>query len=298
MEDRLGELYALGTAGCWVCTAMFFSAAGARIGSLVVNFVRLAMGIGLLIAVQAVRGMPLLPTELSSHAWLWLSVSGLIGFAFGDLCLFRAFVTLGPRLSTLIMSLAPLFTAVLGWLLLGEVLVPVDLAGMALTIAGVAWAVADRTPPRDPATATTVTTSGVLLALGGALGQGGGLVLSKLGMGDYDAFSANQIRVLAGTAGFAAIFTVTRWWPKVRAGLTDRTAMAFTGGGAFFGPFLGVSLSLLAVQHTDAGVAASIMAISPVLVIPVVVLVHKERVGIQGWLGALLAVAGVILLFR
>jgi drug/metabolite transporter (DMT)-like permease len=299
VHEHLGQLYALGTAGCWVGTALFFTAAGQRIGSLVVNFIRLIMAIGILAAVQAVRGMPLVPTDLPGHAWLWLSVSGLVGFTFGDLCLFRAFVTLGPRLSALIMSLAPLFAALLGWLMLGEVLGTLDVLGMALTIGGVAWAVSDRTAPADPTVPRpTVTAAGILLAVGGALGQGGGLVLSKFGMGDHDAFAANQIRVLAGTAGFAVIFSATRWWPRVRVGLGDRTGLLYTAGGAFFGPFLGVSLSLLAVQHTDAGIAASIMAISPVLIIPVVIVFRGERVGIRGFLGALVAVAGVALLFQ
>lgn len=298
MQEQLGEIYALGTAACWVATALFFTAAGQRIGSLVVNFIRLALAIGILAVVQAARGMPVIP-DLPGHAWLWLSISGVVGFAFGDLCLFRAFVTLGPRLSTLIMSLAPLFAAALGWLLLGEVLDATDLAGMLLTIGGVAWAVSDRAPPKDPSKPQfNVTVAGVLLALGGAAGQGGGLVLSKFGMGQHDAFAANQVRVLAGTLGFALIFSLTRWWPRVVEGLGHRTALAYTAGGAFFGPFLGVSLSLLAVQNTDAGVAASIMAISPILIIPVVILFRGERVGVRGILGAIMAVGGVALLFQ
>ena len=299
MQEQLGEVYALGTAGCWVATALFFTAAGHRIGSLVVNFIRLTIAIGLLALVQWARGYPILPTDLPQHAWVWLSISGLIGFSFGDLCLFRAFVVLGPRLSTLIMSLAPLFAALLGWVLLGEVLGPLDVTGMLLTVGGVAWAVSDRTKPSDPARPkTTITAAGILLALGGAIGQGGGLVLSKFGMGEHDAFAANQIRVLAGTVGFAVIFSFARWWPRVRAGLGHKTALMYTAGGAFFGPFLGVSLSLLAVQNTDAGVAASIMAISPLLIIPVVIVFQGERVGVRGVMGAVIAVAGVALLFQ
>jgi drug/metabolite transporter (DMT)-like permease len=103
--------------------------------------------------------------------------------------------------------------------------------------------------------------------------------------------------VLAGAAGYAVLFTAIGRWPRVVRALADRRAMAHTAIGAFFGPFLGVSLSLLAVQHTLTGVAASIMATTPVLIIPVVVLLGRERVGPGGWLGAALAVAGVALLF-
>jgi drug/metabolite transporter (DMT)-like permease len=297
---HVGELAALGTALCWTATALFFAEASIRIGSLVVNVLRLVMALGMLTLLGWItRGLPW-PTDASSHAWLWLSISGVVGFGFGDLCLFRAFVLIGPRLSSLIMSLAPPIAALLGWWVLGETLALEHALGMALTVAGVAWALADR----QPATQTPSPgdrrsrAAGVLLAACGALGQGGGLVLSKHGMGDYDAFAATQIRVLAGAVSFALIFTAIRGWPRVGPALRQPRAMLLTGLGAVFGPFLGVSLSLLAVQHTQAGIAASIMAIYPVMLIPVVVVLGRERVGLGGVLGTVLAVLGVVLLVR
>jgi drug/metabolite transporter (DMT)-like permease len=300
---RLGEIAALSTALCWVFTALFFAAAGARIGSLVVNFVRLVMALAVfMLGSWVMHGHPL-PLDFGVHAWVWLSISGLVGFTFGDLCLFRAFVVIGPRLSALIMSMAPPLTALLGWVVLGETLRWMDVLGMTLTITGIAWAVTDRAPPgaagapEVSSLPTRTLVIGVLLAMGGALGQAGGLVLSKHGMGDHDAFAATQIRVIAGSIGFAALFVVTRWWTNVFRGLRDGRALWLTAGGALFGPFLGVWLSLIAVQHTATGVAASLMATTPILIIPVVVLVRRERVGFGGIAGALLAVSGVVLLF-
>lgn len=297
--SHVGELAALGTALCWTATALFFAEAGLRIGSLVVNVLRLVMALGMLVVLGWVtRGLPW-PTDATPHAWLWLSISGVVGFAFGDLCLFRAFLLIGPRLSSLIMSLAPPIAAVLGYWVLGETLELHHGLGMALTVAGVGWALADR----QPAAAGVVVdrrarTLGMLLAVCGAIGQGGGLVLSKHGMGDYDPFAATQIRVLAGAVSFAVLFTAIRGWPRVGKALRQPRAMLLTGLGALFGPFLGVSLSLLAVQHTQAGVAASIMATYPVMIIPVVVLLGRERVGRGGLLGTILAVLGVVLLVR
>ncbi|HMB54374.1 MAG TPA: DMT family transporter [Thermoanaerobaculia bacterium] len=317
-----GELAALGTAACWVATALAFEAAGHRIGSLTVNLVRLVMAIGLLAGFSTLtRGLPF-PTDASPHAWFWLSVSGLVGFTFGDLCLFRAFVVLGSRLSSLMMALAPPLAALLGWWLLGEVLSPRDGLGMVLTVGGVAWAIAERSRPAVAEAAGKVAAGkvagtaenareqgrnadrlasgrrwlGVALGLGGALGQAGGLVLSKLGMADYDPFAATQIRVLAGTAGYFVLFTLLGWWRRLPSALADRPAMRFTAVGAFFGPFLGVGLSLVAVQRIQTGVAASLMATTPVLIIPVVVWLGRERVGWGGVLGAVVAVAGVALL--
>jgi len=299
--DLVGPLAALGTAVCWVFSALAFAAAGRRIGSLTVNLIRLPVAFALLAAWGAAsRGHPL-PDDASAHAWLWLSISGLVGFSFGDLCLFRAFVVLGPRLSSLVMSLAPPIAALTGWLLLGETLAPRDLLGIGLTVCGIGWAALEPHGPARAAEARVpagVSPLGLLLALGGAVGQGGGLVLSKLGLGSYDPFSGTQIRVIAGFVGFAALLAALGCWRRVPAALSDRRALGLTGLGAFFGPFLGVSLSLLAVQHTASGIAASIMATSPILIIPAVVLFQRERVGIAGVGGAVLAVAGVALLFQ
>jgi drug/metabolite transporter (DMT)-like permease len=295
-----GQLAALGTAGCWAASTLAFDAACQRIGSLAVNILRLLVAFVLLaVACQVLRGRAL-PLDASAHAWLWLALSGLAGFAFGDLCLLRAYAFLGPRLAALMMSLAPPMTAAIGWLLLGERLSPRQLLGMALTVAGIGIAILER--PRAAAAAPAPgqgghRTAGVALGAGGALGQAGGLVLSKLGMGSYDPVAATQIRVLAGIAAYAVILLAVGWWPRVRASLADRAAMGYTSIGAFFGPFLGVSLSLFAVQRTLSGVAASLMATTPILVIPAVVVLHGERVGWGGLVGTGVAVGGVALLF-
>ncbi len=292
----IGELAALGTAFCWTVTSMSFESAGKRIGSLSVNLIRLVMALGILsLFCWLRRGLPL-PTDASAHAWGWLALSGLIGFAIGDLCLFQAFVVVGSRISMLLMSLVPIVSALGGWLLMDEHLALLDWLGMALTVGGVTWVVAERQkdgsgrPRKLPA-------SGVLLGIGGATGQAIGLVLSKYGMRDYDPFAATQIRVMAGIAGFAAIFVLVGWWPRVIAALRDRGAMGRTALGATFGPFMGVSLSLVAVKHTETGVAATIMAIVPVLIILPSVWIFKERVSARAVIGAVLAVGGVALLF-
>jgi drug/metabolite transporter (DMT)-like permease len=299
MDDfrHLGELAALATAACWTITAMVFEAAGRRVGSLAVNFIRLAFAAVLLGAYgEVARGAPI-PTDAGAAAWGWLALSGVVGLALGDLCLFRAFVLVGARLSLLVMALVPPITALLGRLFLGERLGAIDLLGMALTVAGVVYVVSERRPEAEVAAAGRDRRNGILLALGGAFGQAAGLVLSKIGMGEYDPFGATQIRVLAGLTGFAVILFAVRWWPRVGAALRDGKAVATIGAGAFFGPFLGISLSLLAVQRTEAGVAATIMAIVPVLILAPSVLIKKEKLSPRGVLGAVVAVAGVGVMF-
>ncbi len=291
-----GELAALATACCWTVTGLAFEAAGRRVGSLPVNLIRLVIAVFLLGGFTlATRGM-VLPMDASGHTWLWLSLSGLAGFLIGDLCLFRAFVVVGARVSMLMMTLVPLFTTILGFVVMHEMLTPKQFAGMALTIAGVSSVIWERRGDGNGGI-ERLPTKGLLLGLGGAVGQALGLVLAKYGMDGYNAFASTQIRVLAGIVGFSVVFTATRRWPRVRSALRDRKAMASTGFGAIFGPFLGVSLSLLAVQYTEAGVAATLMSLVPVLIIPVSVFVFRERVAWQAVAGAAVAVCGSALLF-
>ncbi len=291
----IGELAALGTACCWVVTSLAFTRAGQRVGSLAVNYVRLFFALPMLCGVTLLVRGQLLPLDASGDAWMWLSLSGLIGVVFGDMCLFRAFILIGPRLSSLIMATAPLMTAVIGYLVLDEELGWAALLGMALTIIGVAWALADRSSSGGGA--GNGRGWGVVLALGGALGQALGLVLSKHGMGTFDAFAATQIRVIAAFVGWTLIMALAGHWPSVGKTIRDSVAMRLLAIGAFFGPVVGVGLSLLAVQRTHAGVAASIMSVTPILLIPVTVIAFRERVGVGSVLGTFIAVGGVVVLF-
>lgn len=300
MSIPLGELAALGTAVCWTASSLAFTAAARRVGALALNPIRLIFALAFLTPFCWIRRGTPLPLDAGADVWSWLTVSGLVGFVVGDLALFRAFVLVGPRTAMLVMSLVPPIAALLGWLWLGERLGLADLAGMAVTLGGVAWVVMERQPQQQGEGAAPVprtTGEGFGLALLGALGQAVGLVLSKLGMQGYDPFASTQIRILAALAGYAVIFAAIRAWGRVFTALKDRPGMAYAAAGAVAGPFLGVSLSLLAVQHTQTGVAATIMSTTPVLIIPAVLVLRLERVSPRAALGAAVAVGGVALLW-
>ena len=315
----VGEIAALCTAFCWAGSSLSFTAAGKRIGSVPLNLIRLVMAMAMLsVFVWIFRGR-LLPTDASGHNWLWLSLSGLAGFTFGDLFLFRALVLLEARLTMLVMALCPPMAALIAWAAIGEALGPWSWLGIAMTVAGVAWVVTERhdeslssvvaqrgiVAPRDGRAGARVAPLGVALALLGAVGQAGGLVLSKIGLGEvkgfgigkYDAAPATQIRIIAGIAGFVVIFTVLRWWPRVAAAVKHRGGMGLAALGAAVGPFIGVTLSLVAVRNAQTGVAATIMAISPIILIPASAIIHKERITWRAVSGAVLAIGGVAMLF-
>ncbi|MBT3382278.1 MAG: DMT family transporter [Prolixibacteraceae bacterium] len=302
MQNHFGEIAAILTAVFWTVTSLAFESAGKKVGSLAVNLIRLVMaffflGIFTLIA----RGV-FFPTDATLFQWKWLALSGLVGFVIGDLLLFQAFVVIGARISMLMMALTPPFTAFISWLILGEVLTQMNLLGMVVTLTGIILVILKREKTEKNGEIrkkikSNYSVPGILLALGGALGQATGLVLSKKGMGDYDAFSASQIRVLTGIVGFAILFFFMNRWPRVWAALKHRPAMKRISLGAFFGPFLGVSFSLLAVQNTKTGIAATLMAIVPVLIIPPAVILFKEKLNWKEILGAVITVGGVALFF-
>ena len=296
INTHLGELAALVTAVCWTFTSLSFESAGKKVGSMSVNIIRLVMAIGLLGTLQYFRFGYFFPEGADAYQWFWLSVSGLVGFVIGDLLLFQAFVVVGARISMLVMSLSPPLAAFFGWLLLGEQLTAAHILGMIVTMSGISLVILGK-PTNGKRIEVKYPIKGVLLAFGGATGQGLGLVLSKLGMGDYDPASATMIRVIAGTIGFAILFIFTGHWPRVIKALSYGAAMVRISIGAFFGPFLGVSFSLLAIKYTTTGVASTIMSIVPVLIIPPAILIFKEKVSLKEVAGAVLAVLGVIVLF-
>lgn len=293
---HLGEFAALGTAFCWTISALSFEAAGRRIGSMAVNLIRLVMAWGFLALYGwLVRGLPL-PTDAPAETWLWMSLSGLAGFFFCDLCLFRAWVLIGPRLGTLIFSLSPPLTALLGWLAFGEKLTWLNWVGMAVTLSGVAWVVSERKTGSTPSI-WRVSTWGVTLAVGGAVGQSVALVCIKKGLGGYNVVAATQIRVMAGIAAFAILFAVVNWYPRVFRGLGNGRAMGLMGVGAFAGPFIGVSLLILSARHLPGGLVLTFVATVPVMILPFMIVLHKERISLRAAAGAGVAVGGVALLF-
>lgn len=295
-EAHFGEIASLVTALCWTVTAISFEMAGRKIGSLSVNFIRLVIAFILIgIFTTFTRGM-FIPLDATGHTWLWLSISGLIGFVIGDLFLFQAFVEIGSRISMLIMACSPPITALLGFMIMNERLTIQEMIGMFITICGIALVILVR-KSGEKKVQLAHPVKGLIFAFLGAVGQSLGLIFSKIGMGDYNAFAATQIRIIFGIIGFSIVFTIMRRWSKLNSAVRNIDAMKKVSIGAFFGPFLGVSFSLLAVQYTETGIASTIMAIVPVLIIVPSVIIFKEKVSLKEIFGAVITVSGVALLF-
>lgn len=292
---QLAELAALGTAVLWTCSTMIWTSAGRYAGTLAVSFLRLVVTCVLLtIYGRVVRGL-WLPSDASWETWRLLGISGFVGFFVTDLCLIKALLLLGPRLTLLFQSLAPPTAALLSFLLLGDRLTPLDWAAMVITLTGVTWVVLERTH-RNGGPHREHRPLGIALALAAAVGQAVGLVLSRQGLGQYDAVAATFIRVLGSMGGYLVLVTALGQWPHMVRMLRHGRAMGLITLGALVGPCLGVALSMVALRHCSAGVVSTIIATMPVLVLPMVILVYKEHVSWRAAVGAAVSVGGVALL--
>lgn len=295
-STHLGELAAITTAICWTITPIAFQAAGKRVGSLSVNFIRLVIAFFVIgIFTLFTRGM-FLPLDATAFHWSWLFVSGMIGFVIGDYFLFQSYLEIGSRIAMLIMATSPPITALIGFIVMGETLTLMDLLGMLVTTAGIAMVIFVKGSD-DKKIELSHPIKGLTYAFIGAVCQGLGLVLSKYGMGSYNPFAATQIRIIAGLLGFAIVITATKNWDKLLSAVKDHRAIAYISVGAFFGPFLGVSLSLLAVQYIATGIASTITSITPVLIIPASIFIFKEKVTPKEIIGAFVTIIGITILF-
>jgi drug/metabolite transporter (DMT)-like permease len=294
----IGEFAALFTSVCWSFSAIGFTKSTQQVGSLVTNRVRVLLALLALVLINLVLfGQPI-PLHAGAARWMWLSVSGVIGLSLGDAFLFQAYREIGPRLGLLLLSLAPIFGAAIAWIFFQQRLNLLEVAGILVTLAGIFWVVLVR--PEDGNEQTQkITGRGVIFGLLGALGQATGLVFSQQGMtGDFSPFAGTLIRMLAA---FLALWILAAFQGQAKLTVESMrkqpAILGWVAFGALLGPVLGVSSSLLAVQHTGIGVASTLMALPPVFILPISYFVFKERFGWQVIAGTLVAMVGVGMLF-
>jgi drug/metabolite transporter (DMT)-like permease len=273
-----------------------FTISGSRIGSANVNRGRIVIAAVLLSVSHLIVNGNLMPIEAPPARWMWLGLSGIVGFIIGDGMLFEAFVLIGPRLSMLLMSLVPIMSAILAWIFLGETLRSVEIFAIAMTVGGILWVVADKRKGNADIHPRKLF-AGIAFGLGGALGQTLGLVLSKKGLeGDFPALSGNVIRVVTAALIMWLIAAAGRKAPETLRSYKDKKASLALTAGAFFGPFVGVWLSLVAIKYAKLGIATTLMSLTPIFLLPITRLAFGERITVGAVLGTMIAVAGVIVL--
>ena len=324
----IGETIALGVAVSWTATALFAEVASKRMGSLPLNTLRMTMSLLLLAAtLWLLLGVPY-PRFADGDTWLWLALSGVVGYVIGDYCLMQGYIYIGSRFGQLFMTLSAPTAALTGYLLLGERMTWLAILGMAVTLGGIAMSILSKNENASHLSPLTfhLPKRGVFFAAVAGICQGFGLVLSKMGLEKYDhalsmagvdpsmapdgallpvplmfsvPFSATMIRASIGLIGFFVLLVVFNkdWKQKLSHAAHDRKAMWCLLGATVFGPFVGVSASLLATQYTSTGIAQTLFALTPVLIIAPAAWLFHQKVTLREILGAVISVAGVCLFF-
>jgi drug/metabolite transporter (DMT)-like permease len=298
----MGDSAAVITAVLWTGSSVLFTAAGRRIGFFSVNAYRSLMAVALLVLAHIFLLGSVLPI-VSNAQWFWMGLSGIVGLGVGDFGLFAAYVLIGPRRSTLIMASSPIFASVGAYVMLGETFSYLATLGIAITIAGIVVVLLERENERaETADGVKRKTWGVFAGFVAALGQGVGLVFSKKGMYlgvtvAMNAVSAALIRMTLATLFVWVCALFLRKLPELQKTTRDKAGLKYVAGGAVIGPFLGMTLSMFAVAYTETGIAQTLMSLMPLLIIPLLWVVYREKTNLRGILGAAFAVVGVAILF-
>lgn len=293
----MGEIAALVTSFLWSITSILFTQAGQRTTSIIINRLRLLFAVVFTLVMHLILLGTLLPVTAEPYRWLWLGLSGIVGLSLGDLLLFQAYIMIGPRISTLLMAISPVFTAVAGWFLFKERLSFFQIGGIILALAGVIWVVLEKPAVEDSQDQKDYV-KGIALGLGAAICQSVGTILAKEGLsGDFPAISGVMIRMLVAAIFLWGLTIIQRQvLPTLRV-LKDSRARHPILVASVLGPFLGVWLSMVAIQLSPVGIASTLMALSPVFVLPLSSLVFKERLSLRGVWGTITAIAGIAIIF-
>ncbi len=303
----LGELISIGVAFSWTATALLSEFGSKRLGNLTLNVLRMALALLFSMAMfWVVTGVPL-PSGGTMEAYGWLLLSGLVGYVIGDFCLFQCYIIIGSRYGQLFMTLAPLAAALMAWMTLGQEMTMMSIVAMVVTLFGIGISVLGRGERHK--VALKLPLNGVLFAIGAALCQGIGLVLSKIGMDHYETstvantpswmipFSANFFRCIAGIVGFTLLLYFREGFSPLRDALHDRKGLSVATATTIFGPFVGVAFSLMALQYTAAGIASTLMAMTPIIILLPSYWLFHTKITWRAVLGAVISVIGVSLFF-
>jgi len=315
----LGELISLGVAFSWTIAALASEVGSRRLGVFVMNVWRMSLALLLsALLLWLTLGAPY-PVYASGTTWLWLLASGVVGYFFGDWCLFNSYLTIGSRMGQLFMTLAPMFTAFAAWVMIGQTLSWTALLAMGVTLCGIAISVLGRDEHHHVSLGLPL--KGILFGIGAGLGQGIGLVLSKIGLDHYEQdvtamfnaqcsmfneqssminvlpFASNMIRCVAGLVCFSAWLILSGHAGRMRDSLKERRGLLAMVIAVFSGPFIGVGFSLMAVQYTAAGIASTIMAMTPIIILLPSRWLFHQPITLRGVVGAVISVVGVSLFF-
>jgi drug/metabolite transporter (DMT)-like permease len=307
-DDVPGEIIALITTLCWSIGIFPFTEASRRIGPAAVNKYRLLMAlviISLVLIIFFGKSFTELFSAPTQKQYLYLMLSGVIGFTLGDYLGFSSFVKLGPRLASIYTTLGPGFALIFGFAFLEETMNFIGFIGIGVTIAGVIWLTQSKKEKVQAIEKGFKPDKvGIIFGIGSALCQGLGITLSKMGLLENTATNhlvevhANWVRLLGGfgLAFIISVFTGNFFRYAKPVFRNEKNGVFFMLLGTIFGPVLGVSFSLITISKINVAVAQTIFALLPVFVLPLNYIIYKEKITFTSILACLVSIAGVMLL--
>jgi drug/metabolite transporter (DMT)-like permease len=295
MSNFQGDFFALGAAFLWALSSILFKSLGKTIRPLELNLIKGIAGFILFAITSLVIGEVF--TSIRPAAVIALAVSGAVGIGFGDTMFFEAINRLGARRSLLITILAPPMTVIFAWIFLRESLNLFAWVGILITILGVAWVITEKN--KNEHEENKFTWLGVFFGFLAALTQAAGAVLSRWALTEssVSALQSALIRLLAGTAVLLLWILIRR--EKIGVWLKPAPKKQLWGILAvviLFGTYVAIWMQQLAFKFTNVGIAQTLLATSPLFILPVSAL-QKEKLSLRSVLGVLVSIAGVALIF-
>lgn len=304
MQPLLGVAAALAASFLWAFSSPLLAAAVRRYDAAAINLYKSATTTVLFVVMAAV----LLGVDVfgrSAGSLPWFALSGIVGLAVGDTAYFVSLRALGPSLALILYQTSAVFGLALGAAFRGEEPESAQLLGTVLVIGGVVVAV---WAPRAAAGAADRRERliGVAAGLVSALCQAAGLLVNQSA---WDRAAAEGLP--RGTAGGAALASAGRMGATAIALVATLALVGRLGVGtrplreregwrlafvpSFLGTFLGILAMQVAVANLELGVASTLLATSPIFVIPVAWLLVRERPTLRRTAGAVVATVGAAL---
>ena len=295
-----GEMFALLAAFLWAISAVLFERLGKKIRPIEMNLLKGVIATILLGGTLVLLQEPM--DGLQPMGLTVLLISGAIGIGIGDTAFFEALKNLGARRTLLLGTLAPPMTALLALIFLGESLASASWLGILITVAGVAWVIAEQKRNGNGSPAGHEShhlRRGVAFGVLASLSQASGLVLSRYAF-SFSSISPLQSAILRLIAGSLVVFAYIKFrrqplgeWRKEPNSLRTGLSLLLV---AFVGAYVCIWLQQVAVKLSPAGIAQTLMATSPLFVLPISAL-RGERLSVRAVLGAAVSLLGIMILF-
>jgi drug/metabolite transporter (DMT)-like permease len=296
-----GEYFGIITAFCWAVGIFPFTLSTRYFQATHINLMRLLLALFLLCPFIILKenisfsNLFLFP---GYQNWLWLGLSGVVGLALGDYFSFSAFKAIGAKNSSIFSTLAPGTAIIFAYLMLGEQINLIGITGIIITISGIIYISLQKKDSQSK-----MSLVGMGHAIGAALCQGAGLVLAKKAyennLIEIAPFHAAWLRIMASVIVLLVFAILTREIKPITRNLVkpeNKKGLVYLSLGTLSGTVLGLTFAMQTISTIDSAVAQTIFSLVPVFAIPLAYFFHKEKITLSIILGALIAIAGVIVL--